>query len=137
MILADLFALSDEGKVGAFAGYPLIEWRGETDYVNRGSRFSFIRPNLEVITPGDFSTDGGSIPRFAWNLPGLNPWTYFPAYVVHDWLFTTKEKRPGVPVDFDEANLILAEMLVAMNCPCERVALIYEGVTLGGKAHWK
>jgi hypothetical protein len=33
-------------------------------------------------------TDGGSIPRIFWSVPGYSPWGIGPAYIIHDWLFT-------------------------------------------------
>lgn len=32
-------------------------------------------------------TDGGSIPRIFWWVPGYSPWGIGPAYIIHDWLF--------------------------------------------------
>lgn len=137
MFLDELFKQVDEGKSGAFFGRPRVEWISETDYLNLRN-FSFMRWNQETITPLEFHTDGGSTPRIAWSLPGLNPWTYLNAYVVHDWLFTTHEKAPGVPCTFEEANLILAEALLAAGCPRERVVLIYEAIEQSpqGREHW-
>lgn len=130
-----LLAQADAGQVGAFSGYPLLEWRGPLTYWFKQQpyplAFRFIRPDGTILTPDDIVTDGGSIPRALWNLPGLSPWDYLPAYLLHDWLFTKK------PCSFDEANLILAEALLAMNCPRHRIVEIYEAVQLGGRGHWE
>lgn len=137
MILDDLYAQVDAGKAGVFSGLPLVEWHGEIDYLYHPSHF-FTRWTGEKVTPWkEFKTDGGSLPRFLWGLPGMNPWTYFPAYVIHDFCYTFHEKGNIVECTFDEANLILAEMLVVMGCPRERVTAIYEAVELGGKSHWE
>lgn len=32
-------------------------------------------------------TDGGSIPRALWSVKDFSPWTYCPAFLIHDWLF--------------------------------------------------
>lgn len=78
-------------KLGKFSGGPLIvEVSGGRDYVYRPhptTPFTFTRSTGEVITPRAVVTDGGSIPRPAWLVPGLDPWFYFPAYLIHDWEF--------------------------------------------------
>lgn len=138
-VLADLFKQVDEGKSGAFFGKLILEWRGPSDwlFLQQADPLSFLRWTGEQILPESIPTDLGSIPRPFWNLPGMDPEYYAKAYVIHDYFFRTHCKRIGVPIDFDEANLILAEMLVAMNCPRERVTAIYEAVELGGRAHWE
>lgn len=137
MILDALYAQVEKGSCGAFFGRLILEWRGPSDwFLLQQQPLYFIRANGERIWPENIPTDLGSIPRPFWNLPGLDPADYAKAYVIHDYMFKTHQKREGVAVDFDEANLILAEMLVAMQCPRERVTAIYEAVTLGGKAHW-
>lgn len=133
-VLDDLFQQVSEGKVGAFSGFVLLEWHGPLNYWFKQqpypNAFTFTRPNGTRLTPDDITTDGGSIPRVLWNLPGFSPWDYLPAYVLHDWLFTKK------PCTFDEANLILAEALAAMGCPNDRIRMIYEAVEMGGRSHW-
>lgn len=134
-MLDALYAQVNEGKVGAFSGFPLLEWHGPTTYWFKQNpyplTFAFTRPNGIRLTPEDIVTDGGSIPRLLWNLPGMSPWDYLPAYLLHDWLFTCK------PCSFDEANLILAEALIALNCPRARVEAIYEAVERFGRPHWE
>jgi hypothetical protein len=41
----------------------------------------------DVIQPGVFYTDGGSIPKPFQALRNYSPWGYAPAFIVHDWLF--------------------------------------------------
>lgn len=125
------------GPRGSFVGLPQIEWIAEIVY-RYAPTHRFIRPvTNEVIAPWkNFDTDGGSLPRLLWSLPGMNPWAYFPAYVIHDWLFTFHEKAEGVPCTFDEANIILAECLMALGCPKERIVMIYEAVQRFGRDHW-
>lgn len=139
-MLDDLYQQVDQGKVGAFFGKLLLEWVAHGDWLLRQQPdpFSFVRANGEQILPESIHTDGGSIPRPFWNLPGMDPTYYMPAYVLHDYMFERHEKRKGVPCSFDEANLILAEMLVALNCPRERVVLIYEAIEQSpqGRKHW-
>jgi hypothetical protein len=125
------------GPVGVFIGSPQIEWHGEIEY-RYVPTHRFLRPvTNEVIAPWQaFETDGGSIPRVLWNLPRMNPWTYFPAYVLHDWLFSSHEKAAGVPCTFDDANFILAEALLTLLCPRKQIVMIYEAVQHFGRPYW-
>jgi hypothetical protein len=78
--------------------------------------FIFTRANGKIIRPGVMYTDGGSIPRFAWGVPGYSAWGYAPAHIVHDWLF--EAKHCGYPPDdrytFDETIDVMAEGLKAV-----------------------
>ncbi len=58
----------------------------------RISTDSAVDTNLRVrrIEPQLMYTDGGSIPRPFWSTPGLAPFDYLPAYVLHDWLYLQK-----------------------------------------------
>ena len=56
----------------------------------------FQRSNGERIVPETIYTDGGSIPRPMWVFRNYSPWGYGPAFVIHDWLFSTHYCRtPG------------------------------------------
>jgi hypothetical protein len=60
-------------------------------------------------------TDGGSIPRVFWGIPGLSPWGLGPAYIIHDWIFEVHRcHRPAPPevaqITFNQSALILAEV---------------------------
>jgi hypothetical protein len=49
--------------------------------------FTFVRSTKERITPKNFFTDGGSIPRlFRWS-DDLDPFGSLPCYLLHDWEF--------------------------------------------------
>lgn len=137
-VLEELFTQADGGKAGAFVGKLILEWVSDRNWrlLQQADPLSFVRGTGEQILPVSIPTDLGSIPRPFWTLPGMDPQAYAKAYVLHDYMFLMHQKRPDVPVTFDEANLILAEMLLAMHCPRERVVAIYEAVQLGGKAHW-
>jgi hypothetical protein len=43
-----------------------------------------------VIEPTRMQTDGGSIPEVAQVFRGFAPWSYAPAYVMHDYLFQAR-----------------------------------------------
>jgi hypothetical protein len=65
----------------------------------------------EVVTPRAMYTDGGSIPRLFWGIPGYSPWGYAPAYIIHDWLFVAHHcQYPEVAsVTFADSARLLAE----------------------------
>ncbi len=95
---------------GTFSGEPMVVANGGRDYIFRGGNgFSFTRSSGEVITPGPMITDGGSIPRICWSIPGLNPWDYMPAFLIHDWDFMAHHCKADYPRSFEQANLTLAE----------------------------
>lgn len=103
------FLTEEYKKQGVFAGDFNSTWVGPRDYHFHGD-CSFTRQNGEKIAIGEFNTDGGSIPRAFWALPNLSPWTYYPAYVVHDWLYVLHHQGTS-PYDFGTTNLILSEAM--------------------------
>ncbi len=135
-------------KRGKFVGDPAVIARGGRDYTykpNPANPFKFIRSTDEEITPSAMITDGGSIPRVAWVIPGLDPWTYMPAYLIHDWDFIVHHCDPDKSRDFDEVNLTLAEAVytLMMDNPnivtpdWRKVEIIYQGVSsFVGKGVW-
>jgi hypothetical protein len=83
---------------------------------NPDDPFVLTRANGETIRPGVMYTDGGSIPRFAWGVPGYSPWGYAPAYVVHDWLFEARHcgYLPDGNYSFEATVAVMAEGLKAV-----------------------
>jgi len=77
--------------------------------------------SVRVLAPEMMYTDGGSTPRAAQLLNGLNPWGYAPAYMVHDWLFVarhcltdgtpTPSERTVADMEFRESAEIIAEAI--------------------------
>jgi hypothetical protein len=60
-------------------------------------------------------TDGGSVPQIFWSIPGLSPWAFGPAYIVHDWLFVVHRCHwPAPPevqaITFEQLAQILPEV---------------------------
>jgi len=100
---------------GVFFEMPKVEWFGPIHYrlIQVDPPFAFHRHTGEVITPGPIDTDGGSIPRILWSVPGFSPWDYLPAYVIHDWLFFQHRKGEG-ELDFTTANLVLGEAMTTL-----------------------
>lgn len=129
----------EAAKAGQFSGSALVVWVGPGDdqtsgdgdflYVPlKGDELTLTRNSganasagNEVIKPDAFYTDGGSIPRFAQSIRGLNAWAFGPAYIVHDWLFVVKKcankkipdalKSPIAKMKFQESADIMAEAI--------------------------
>jgi hypothetical protein len=103
---------------GDLKGRLLVQWDREDRFIYRKQsdplsfRPSFM--NAEIV-PEDMYTDGGSVPRIFWGVPGLSPWGLGPAYVIHDWIFLVHRcQRPAPPevaqITFGQSALILAEI---------------------------
>lgn len=106
---------------GVLKGHVLIEWTSEDEFIFRpdpdgSKRFSFQPSFLNTaIVPEVMYTDGGSIPRIFWSIPGLSPWGLGPAYIIHDWLFLVHRCHRTAPpevaaITFEQSAQILAEV---------------------------
>jgi hypothetical protein len=126
LVLGPLFATTLAGCAswitygdGVLKGHVVVEWRREDNFVYRpdpNNLFSF-KPSFmtTAIVPETMYTDGGSIPRIFWSVPGLSPWGFGPAYIIHDWLFEVHRcHRPAPPevaaITFEQSAQILAEV---------------------------
>lgn len=97
---------------------------------------TFTTATRRVIVPRKMYTDGGSIPRLFWNVPGYSPWGYAPGYIVHDWLFVAHHcKFPDYQdVTFEESAAVLASaiktLMVKKTAPTDETTLwaVYRAV---------
>ena len=94
----------------------------------------FVPPSgkgdMDSIVRNPFwTTDYGSIPMFAQNIFRKDG-VYAPAYVVHDWIYTTEM--------FDRAlcDMILCEMMQELGAWWLTRNIVYEAVRLGGGFTW-
>jgi hypothetical protein len=104
---------------GYLWGHVVVVWHRQDKFIyvpDKNDLFSF-QPSFmnKPIVPGLMYTDGGSIPRVLWSVPGLSPWAMGPAYIVHDWLFVVHRCHwPAPPeveaITFDQSAQILAEV---------------------------
>lgn len=104
-------------KGGFFSGRLAVEYAGPGQYVYRPDKddpFRFQRWNGTRVTPGLMRTDGASVPRVLWSVPGFAATDYLPAAVLHDWLFVQHTCDPENGWSFEEANLVLAEAMFTM-----------------------
>ncbi len=117
--------IHDDIPAGDLKGVVTIEWDRQDNFIYRPDprrALSFQpyawRDTDKRITPTLMYTDGGSIPRFFWNVPGLSPWGFGPAYVIHDYIFAVH--RCGWPdpvvaqITFEDSAEILAEIGAAL-----------------------
>lgn len=106
-------------KLGRFSGLCAVEWLAPRKYrmvldpahplrFERGSAPDRFAPTGEVVTVGQMLTDGGTVPMAA-ALIELTPFSYLPAYLVHDWLYEAHH-RDGSG-DFEQTNRILLEAM--------------------------
>lgn len=100
---------------GSFTGLPLLRWKGPRSYelTLETPRFAFTRPSGNTITPGPMTTDGGTIPRLVWIFSDLDPWTYMPAYIIHDWCCLQHHQGHDV-LSFEDTNSALAEGITTL-----------------------
>jgi hypothetical protein len=103
--------------VGTLEGTLQIEWAGADRFIYRplASDPVVYAVGGRRVVPGPMYTDGGSIPRIFWSQRGLSPWTYGPAYIVHDWLFNEHRcGRDGGTWSFDQANAALYDSIAIL-----------------------
>jgi len=80
----------EKAKPGKFSGTVDVRWIKPDRFIfvpNSADPMQFLTASNRPIRPNIMYTDGGSVPRLFWNVPGYSPWGYAPAYIVHDWLF--------------------------------------------------
>ena len=117
LFLAD--QLYDELRSGRFEGAPTVTWNGydEEDgrpvFVFEPGGFAYITSSGRRITPAVMDTDGGSVPKILHSIGGFNPWTYGPAFIIHDWIFAAHrcDVAPENEIDFEGSALIMAEAM--------------------------
>lgn len=102
-----------------------IDWEKPDSFIYRKDAnpgFKFVRYNGEAIVPETILTDGGSVPRILWARKGYSPWTYGPAYLIHDWIYEAHrrnvpaaKKADGTPITYTkaQADWIMAEVIKA------------------------
>jgi hypothetical protein len=80
----------ENSSTGKFEGAVDIRWLKPDLFLyvpNRTDPLRFTTAEGRVFEPKPMYTDGGSVPRLLWSVPGYSPWGMGPAYILHDWLF--------------------------------------------------
>lgn len=83
--------LYKDTPTGQFEGVVEIRWLRPDRFLfvpNPADPLRFTTAGGQVLEPKAMYTDGGSIPRIFWSVPGYSPWGIGPAYIIHDWVFT-------------------------------------------------
>lgn len=117
--------MPDWKRLGSFTGEVNLTYVGARDYLyipnpeapltfERGTHPTLFIPSGEIIQPRTMHTDGGSIPRPAWLLPSLDPWQYFPAYLIHDWEFDQHHLDADYAKSFEDVNQTLVEAVYTL-----------------------
>lgn len=125
---------------GEFSGKLNLIWVDNSRFIYEPdpvNPLTFKRRNGVPITPGRMYTDGGSIPPIFWPTEGLRPWTFGPAYIVHDWLFEQRRcKYEGYEnYEFWMTYQIMAEAIDTLqednkiNVPADARDLIIKAVS--------
>lgn len=122
-------------KPGRFEGEPTLVWVKPDIFRLEPNMppFRFVRGNGEVVEPGRMFTDGGSIPRALWFVKDLSPWSYAPAFLIHDWLFDCHHTGT-TDKGFEEVRDIMMEgvrtLMDSGLCEANRLVfeLIYSGI---------
>lgn len=125
---------------GEISGNLMVFWVGEDRFIyypHQADPLTYTYPRPpdgsppRTIQPGVMYTDGGSIPQAVRGIAGFSPWSYGPAYVVHDWLYLAHrcvaagaigrlrpedraEALKAGDVSFAEAARLLAAVIAAL-----------------------
>jgi hypothetical protein len=106
----------DGTGVGKFAGAVELRWLGADRFLfvpDENDPLRFTGPDGKVYQPQPIYTDGGSIPRIFWSVPGYSPWALGPAYVIHDWLFMAHhcQTQGYTTTTFEDSARVMAESI--------------------------
>src|SRR5688500_20163195 len=84
---------------GVLKGRVVVQWASQDKFIYlKGSNPLSFTPSFmkTAIVPETMYTDGGSVPRIFWSIPGLSPWGLGPGYIIHDWMFLVHRcRRPA------------------------------------------
>ena len=106
--------LYERTQVGKFEGSLDVRWIKPDRFIyipDKDDPLRFSTSDKKRIEPGRMFTDGGSIPRLFWSVPGYSPWGYAPSYIIHDWLFEAHHCNISEykDISFDDSARLLAE----------------------------
>ena len=97
----------------------MVVWDAYSDQSERptfwypGSNFAYVTSDGRRITPSAMDTNGGSIPQVLHAVNRYSPWTYGPAFIIHDWIFVAHKcgTEPDSNISFNESAMIMAEAI--------------------------
>jgi hypothetical protein len=93
------------------------------------------RDGRVIVIDSEFETDGATVPRVFWSLPGLDPMDWPRGAILHDWLW--ERHHAGQPVaGFFESNRILQEAVIALGWSRLLACVVRRAIDLFGWAIW-
>jgi hypothetical protein len=82
-----------------------------------------------------FETDGASVPRMFWVVPGLDPMDWPKGALLHDWLWECR-KSGTLAAGFGESNELLAESLRSLGWSRGLAWVVKWSINLFGWLPW-
>jgi hypothetical protein len=118
-------------------GYALVEvrhrlWRY---YPDPNQPLTYDDGRVYITLDQSFETDGASIPRIFWSVPGFDPMDWPKAALLHDWLW--EEHRRGGAIGFHGSNRLLYNAIRTVGWNRLVACLCWIGVTLFGWIIWR
>jgi hypothetical protein len=116
-LLAGCDRAYEKTGVGKFEGVLEVRWLEPDKFLfvpNEKNPLRYTTADATwQIKPKPMYTDGGSIPRIFWSVPGYSPWGVAPAYIIHDWLFVAHHcNSTGYEnVSFSDTSRIMGESI--------------------------
>jgi hypothetical protein len=103
-------------RAGRFVGVPTLKWDGPDSFIfmpDASQPFYFERADGRKIQPTQMQTDGGSIPYVFRALSKFSPWSFGPAFIIHDWLFVAHKRgiAPDTDWTLDSSAIVMAECI--------------------------
>lgn len=124
--------------MGTFSGrYCLrpISYRTYEYTPDEAAPFAFTTSLGWRIQPERMETDGATIPRLFWSLPGFDPMDWIDGAVIHDWLYECNHRGLS-SVTFSQANAVLAECLQTLGVAHIKRRAIMGAVGAFGRIYW-
>ncbi len=97
------------------------------------ARFRYLSSLGEVVVPRGFETDGASVPRMFWALFDPISSDFFPAAVIHDFLYSKFNDE----YTREEADFIFLEAMFNLGVPWYRRHVIHAAVRAFGWSAFK
>ncbi len=117
---------------------PIISPEPDTSFYRLVEDFSITVKGYLIVVPAGFIFDGGSVPKLAQPIlyTPFDPTVLITA-LVHDWLYTCHRVSGGDKITRKTADKIQFELATQDGVPLRKRLIIYEGIRLGGRSHWK
>lgn len=88
-----------------------------------------------IVMDKMFETDGATVPRFLWSIPGLDPMDWPRGAILHDWLWELRYTGK-LATGFIGANRLLYDAIRSLGWPRAIAWSCWLGCTLFGWFWW-